>query len=323
MYGYDYMSREVLYSVVVPHFNDDSRLARLLRSLPLGRNDLEVIVVDDCSTEVDALNLLRRSFGSVSWLSTQVNSGAGVARNVGMVGSRGRWLLFADSDDEFLPNAFDIFDAELRDSDELVFFLSEGMQELDGSASIRGSGYNRLVNAYAKRPNSENLSNLRLQHVVPWAKIWSLGFIRSTGIVFDSYRFANDRFFSIAAAHEAERIRVVMKPVYRVYRRAGSLTDHRTARTFIKRFETTISIQKRLEARGIRERLPASALIESLRFGPAAAFKIWGMALRSSFRFPWNFVLHPKRWFRLVYELLKRHRETRSLKCESRGKLGN
>lgn len=316
------MSREVLYSVVVPHYNDASRLARLLRSLPLGRDGLEVIVVDDCSTEVDALNSLRRSFGSVSWLSTQVNSGAGAARNIGMASARGRWLLFADSDDEFLPHAFNVFDAELQDSDELVFFLSEGIQELDGSASIRGSGYNRLIHAYAKRPSNENLANLRVRHVVPWAKIWSLEFIRSTGIVFDCSRFANDRFFSIATAYEAERIRVVTKTVYRVYRRTGSLTDHRTAQTFIERFEAMIFIQKRLEARGIRERLPGSTLIESFRFGPAAVFSIWRMALWSSFRLPWDFIWHPSRWVRLVNVLIVQHREVRSFKSETRGKLG-
>lgn len=97
--------------------------------MPLERDDLEVIVVDDCSPDQSALDTIRERWPRVRWLSTPENSAAGVARNVGIEAAQGRWLLFADSDDKFLPNAFDTFDRVLLDEDELVYFLAESLQK--------------------------------------------------------------------------------------------------------------------------------------------------------------------------------------------------
>jgi glycosyltransferase involved in cell wall biosynthesis len=271
----------VRYSLIVPHFNDAERLERLFCSVPVAREDVEVIVVDDCSPDQTTLDALRTCWPRVRWLSTPENAGAGVARNVGLDVAQGRWLVFADSDDEFLPGAFDTFDRVLRSDDELVYFLADAVQEADGSPSMRSERMNELVTAYVMSPGVETLQRLRLQHVHPVAKTYSRTFIESHGLRFDAVRRSNDIAFNVLAAVQARRLRAEAVPVYRVYRRAGSLTMGATAQDLLARLEVLGQLNDRLRELGVQERMHAASYIaRALSLGPLAL----GGALRLMLR---------------------------------------
>ncbi|MFA7523277.1 MAG: glycosyltransferase family A protein [Halothiobacillaceae bacterium] len=271
----------VLYSLVIPHFNDAARLERLLSSVPVTRDDVEVITVDDCSPDHKALEVMRAAWPQVRWLSTPENAGAGVARNIGLDAAQGRWLVFADSDDEFLPGAFDIFDRVLRADDELVYFLAEAVQEIDGSPSVRSERMNELVMAYLASPNEEMLQRLQLQHVVPWAKVYSRSFIEAHELRFDPVRLSNDVAFNVLAAVQARRVRAEAAAVYRVYCRAGSLTMDASAEDLLARLGVLGRLNDRLRDLGVRERMHAASYIaRALRFGPLVWVKVFRLMLR-------------------------------------------
>jgi glycosyltransferase involved in cell wall biosynthesis len=90
-------------SVVIPVFNRQHLAERALRSaLAQGLDDMQVVVVDDCSTppfelppDIDRtrLRVVRHS----------TNRGAGAARDSGVAASAGQWIAFLDSDDYWLP----------------------------------------------------------------------------------------------------------------------------------------------------------------------------------------------------------------------------
>lgn len=106
---------EFLYSIIIPHYNSPDLLARMLMSIP-EREDIQVIVVDDCSKadEVSKLQSLQHTNLEL-YLQTE-NHGAGYARNVGLDHAKGKWVLVVDADDVFAENAFDVFD-KYKDSD--------------------------------------------------------------------------------------------------------------------------------------------------------------------------------------------------------------
>lgn len=114
---------EIVYSIIIPHKNIPDLLRRCLDSIP-QRPDIQIIVVDDnsCSDKVDFAHFPGREREGVEIVYTREGLGAGYARNVGLRHAKGRWLLFADADDYFLPDFLEMAD-RYKDSDlELIVF---------------------------------------------------------------------------------------------------------------------------------------------------------------------------------------------------------
>jgi hypothetical protein len=91
-----------LFSVIIPTYNRSALIGRALDSvLSQGRSDLEVIVVDDGSTD-GTLEMLRRYDRRIQ-IFEQANKGPGAARNRGLKEARGEYVAFLDSDDLWFP----------------------------------------------------------------------------------------------------------------------------------------------------------------------------------------------------------------------------
>ena len=91
------------YSIIIPHYNIPHLLERALSSIP-SRQDTEIIVVDDSSSEENKLKLrtvCKESSKLVRLLEQPKNMGGGAARNAGMDIAIGDFLLFLDADDFF------------------------------------------------------------------------------------------------------------------------------------------------------------------------------------------------------------------------------
>ncbi|MGF1459201.1 MAG: glycosyltransferase family 2 protein [Leptolyngbyaceae cyanobacterium] len=99
------MASQPQLSIIIPTHNRPQLLPIAVRSaLAQTYQDLEVVVVDDASTEVAQLPDDRRL--RVIRLTTGVG-GAG-ARNVGTEAARGRWITYLDDDDYLLPEMAEI-----------------------------------------------------------------------------------------------------------------------------------------------------------------------------------------------------------------------
>lgn len=92
------------HSIVVPAYNDAAFLKRLLESFERleGREEMEVIVVDDCSTDdtgavVQAWIAKGHPFPA-RYERLEHNSGPGAARNVGLRLAQGAAVAFTDTD---------------------------------------------------------------------------------------------------------------------------------------------------------------------------------------------------------------------------------
>ncbi|MBT1157911.1 glycosyltransferase family 2 protein [Aminobacter anthyllidis] len=91
-------------SFVIAAYNAEATLGRAIDSaLAQPGVTVEVIVVDDCSS--DATVELARSYGEgrVRVVALETNRGPGGARNAGLDAARGRWVAVLDSDDAVLP----------------------------------------------------------------------------------------------------------------------------------------------------------------------------------------------------------------------------
>jgi len=91
-------------SVILPTFNRVRSLSAAMMSvLTQSYADLELIVVDDASTE-DVEGLVRGiGDARVKYIRRHVNGGAASARNTGLSHAKGKFIGFQDSDDIWLP----------------------------------------------------------------------------------------------------------------------------------------------------------------------------------------------------------------------------
>ena len=123
------MSLPPAVSVVLPTFNRAPTLARAIESvLSQTFNDFELIIVDDRSTD-DTPGILRRyaSHDKIRIIS-QLAPGCSAARNIGVSVSRGRYVAFQDSDDEWTTD-----------------MLEKAVAALDGSSPDVGVFYSDML----------------------------------------------------------------------------------------------------------------------------------------------------------------------------------
>jgi glycosyltransferase involved in cell wall biosynthesis len=87
-----------LVSVIVPHYNDLLRLDRCLEAISAQATDFtfEVIVADNNSH--CGRSAVEQAIAGRARLTVATESGAGPARNAGVIASRGQFLAFTDSD---------------------------------------------------------------------------------------------------------------------------------------------------------------------------------------------------------------------------------
>ena len=96
------------FSVIVPCYNSKNVLKPLLDSLVqqhMLRNDLQIILADDCSIESyqDLVDEYKYKL-NIKQTSTAYNCCPGNTRQAGVDKATGEWLVFADHDDSFFPN---------------------------------------------------------------------------------------------------------------------------------------------------------------------------------------------------------------------------
>ena len=92
-------------SVVIPTYNRARLLPRAIESAQQAGADLEVIVVDDCSTD-DTPEVCAR-IGGIRYVRMNTNSGLARARNAGIAESSCEFVAFLDDDDLRLPGSLD------------------------------------------------------------------------------------------------------------------------------------------------------------------------------------------------------------------------
>jgi glycosyltransferase involved in cell wall biosynthesis len=115
-------------SAIVPAYNRSATVARAMESILSQRlEDLEVILVDDGSTDATAALVEGLGDPRVRILAHGENRGAAAARNSGIRAARGEFLAFLDSDDEWLPGKLELQLRRLEESPAHIGWSCTGL----------------------------------------------------------------------------------------------------------------------------------------------------------------------------------------------------
>jgi glycosyltransferase involved in cell wall biosynthesis len=147
-------------AVVVPTFNRAASVQRAIASvLRCPRADIELIVVDDGSTDQTPQVLARLRDPRLRAIRIARSGNANVARNAGIAASSAPLLAFLDSDDEFLPG---------RCERLIAFFAREPeVHAVLDSFVVGGSAEPRFARQPESRPSGETLTRLLVSHTIP------------------------------------------------------------------------------------------------------------------------------------------------------------
>jgi glycosyltransferase involved in cell wall biosynthesis len=206
-----------LLTIIIPHYKSLDSLEKLLNSIP--KNELyQVIVVDDHSS-CDFQDISIKFF----WVEfvSQVcgKKWAGAARNKGLSLAVGKFILFADADDYFVSNAFELVDEYIAKDFDIVYFSPTSINE-NGKLSLRHTKYSDLVVSYL---NSED-NAIRYEYFVPWSKLYKAKLIQENDIKFDEVIASNDVMFSLMTGFYGNNFEVSSDTIYCVVESSSSLT---------------------------------------------------------------------------------------------------
>lgn len=98
-----------LVSVVIPAYNRENTIKRAVDSvLRQTYANLEIIIVDDGSTDSTVKVIKEYNDDRIKLICQKERGGANRARNIGIANSKGEFIAFQDSDDEWLPDKLEI-----------------------------------------------------------------------------------------------------------------------------------------------------------------------------------------------------------------------
>ena len=216
------------FTIIIPHKNIPNLLERLIKSVP-ERDDLEIIVVDDGSSPdiVDFEHFPCKGRKNLRMVLNKESRGAGHARNCALPLGRGKWILFADSDDFFNPGFNDFLDDYAENDADIVYFNANCVDTESLSPSNRGDDMHKFIDDYYREYLEDKQYGelqLRFLFTEPWCKMVKRGLIEQYHIRFEETVIRNDVKYSYLVGFFADSIIVDGRKIYCATTRRNSVS---------------------------------------------------------------------------------------------------
>lgn len=223
------MKTDTLFSVIIPTYNYAQYICQCIGSvLTCGSKELEVIVVDDGSTDDTAARVkdLSESDKRIRYVY-QDNTGVSAARNHGLDLARGKWVFFVDGDD--------VVDAEmirmLIPEDSTIQIIGAMMLENDNGEVLRANSFDHVQGypeiTFFKKSDWGILYATALLKS-PCARAYNAEIIRRYNIRFDKrVAYGEDLLFNLEYLRHISQIRLTAKPLYHYIKHGNSNSSSR------------------------------------------------------------------------------------------------
>jgi len=232
-------------SIITPHYNSPQLLRKLLDSIP-ENSEIEIIVVDDRSDKyIEEYEKIRKEESSrAKFLKNNAGKkGAGTCRNIGLASAKGKWILFADADDYFLPGFYKKVSKHFESDYDVIFFTPTSIYLENNQPSTRHLGYKRLIEDYLNNAKDSELK-LRYYFRSPCSKMVRLDFIKDHKIYCDEVIVCNDDMFSVKLGHYMENFAVTREEIYCITDHVNSLSRKKGKEYFWSCFDVNLRIDR-------------------------------------------------------------------------------
>lgn len=231
-------------SIIIPVYNVEQYLKECMDSvLNQTLNDIEIICVDDCSTD-NSLNILKEytlKDDRIKLIEQPENRGAYVARNSGLKIATGEYIGFVDPDDYIELSTYEkaYEAAKSNDSDMVVF----GGEPFEAKSSLARSALNTRDNIYIDNSFKALLNEAGSLPFV-WNKIYKRSLLMDNNIKFEEERNGCDKVFCWYIFPTAKKITFISNKLYhyRIGRSESAVNDFWNGN--IKSMDTAIKNNK-------------------------------------------------------------------------------
>lgn len=215
-------------SIIMPIYNAEKYLKTSLDSIIKQTfNNYELICINDGSTDGsgEILKEYALAYSNIR-VFDQENQGAGIARNKGLELARGKYILFLDADDFYVPTMLeDVYEYSETNNTEITIFAVNLYREDENSISTAPWYCEKCYLPNEKIFSSNQIAKyvLNITPGNPWNKLFLKKFVETNNLKFGNTIYAEDSIFTHVALACADRISYLDKVL--VYYRVNTETS--------------------------------------------------------------------------------------------------
>lgn len=209
-----------LVSVIIPAYNSDKTIFKCINSVAKqSYSNLEIIIINDGSTDsTEEICLKYKNIDDRVKYTKISNSGVSIARNTGINLSKGKYIIFLDSDDFFMPDAIQELVDKIEKTELVVgnfcYISNDGVPiikdyifEKEGIISV-----NDYIGYFSKYYLDVVLGS-------NWNKLYLSQIIKDNNLCFENNEiYAEDYIFNLNYLYYVNRVYITKKIIncYRV-----------------------------------------------------------------------------------------------------------
>ena len=243
-------------SVIMPVYNCEKYLRQCMDSVVNQTiKDIEIICVDDGSKD-DSVAILKEYEAKDKRVQVicQENSGAGVARNMGLTKARGKYLSFLDSDDFFETDMLEKA-LEKIEADQADFVVFGCDFYLDDQNSFKPASFSLKKDTLPPYTpfNFRAITDNVFRSFVGWAwdKLYRRDFVEKNHLSFQAQRTSNDLLFVFSALVVAERITYLDKVLAHQRRNNTDSLSNTREKSWFCFYNALTALRDTLKERGL------------------------------------------------------------------------
>ena len=233
-----------LLSIAIPSYNSEDYLRRCLDTAVQGGEEVEVIVVDDGSTDhtADIGREYCRLYPNIVRLIQKENGGHGSAVNCGLQAAEGTFFKVVDSDDWLDPVAYRNVLEVLRKAESVDLVVTNYVYEYFYAGKRKCVKFGNVF-PVGEVITWEEMKRFRMsQFMIMHAMIYRTEVLRSCGLHLPEHTFYVDNIFAYVPLPFVKKLMYVDSDLYRYF--IGRADQSVNTKVMIKRIDQQLRVTK-------------------------------------------------------------------------------
>ncbi len=239
-----------IISFTVPCYNSQSYMKKCIDSLLPGGEDVEIIIVNDGSTDLTGqiADEYEKKYPSIVRVIHQENGGHGEGLNTGIKNAKGIYFKVVDSDDWVDYDAYmkilNLLKEKIKTGENPDLLVSNYVYEKQGAKHKKVMHLRRAIPKNKLVGWEQKFCFSYTQYILMHSAIYKTEVIKKSGVVLPKHTFYVDSIFVLAPIPYVNTIYYLDVDFYRYF--IGRETQSVNEKVMIKRMDQQIRVNKEL-----------------------------------------------------------------------------